>query len=722
MLRRFWLSACCVALVAVFALQLVLQARRDSVTWDEAHHLYDGYNIWRHADFGLNPEVPPLIKMADAAPLLRLHLHTPPDRHRSFKTESFFDGRDFLFSNDANRILFRARMASMTFSLLLALLVFSAATEMFSRRAGFLALALFVFDPNFIAHGALVTTDVGSALTLFAAVFFWYRWRNRPSGVRLLPVVLACGLSLITKFTGILAFPMLGVLALAELLWPDRFSGGSSADAFHTGAPQKLSSGIPSTRRHLSAQLFAGFAAVCAGSWIILWAAYRFRYAARPDGIPLNPTLAAWVPQLNSARSAHILLFLARFHVFPEAWLFGLADTKITADTYTSYFFGRVYPHGNVLYFPACFAIKSTLPLLLLFVLSLAALATGRLHAPRRVLCLTLPPALYFAVAASSNMNIGARHLLPIYPFLYVLGAGAASALADRAPRLVAAAWLAALIVWQAAATLRVHPAEMAFGNALWGGPGQVHRYLSDANVDWGQQLNDVRAWLATRGIRAAQWKAPGIIPGQPAPPAGQTTPAGAEAAARNCWFAYFPDGVIDPPQYGIPCHRLPTPETLFWLQEPTGLPSTIDGFVLISASDLAGFEFGPGPLNPYDSFNRLRPVAVIDQGVYVFRGRFNLSLASGLDHAANATLLLNRHLPQAALAEATQAVQLAPGLVPPQTVLGDTLLALHRPEDARAAYRRALRLAQTVEPALQTESAQTLQTKLASLPPENPR
>lgn len=711
MIRRFWPTAGVVALISVFAWQLVLQARRDSVTWDEAHHLYDGYNIWRHGDFGLNPEVPPLVKMADAAPLLGLRLNTPLDRHRNFKTESFFDGRDFLFSNDTNRILFRARMAAMVFSLLLALLVFAAGREMFSTLAGFLALGLFVFDPNFIAHGALVTTDVGSALTLFAAIYAWYRWRSRPSWARLLLVAVIAGLALVTKFTGVLVFPMLGLLALAELFWPGRFSA----------PPSPVASGRslrpPLARDRLLVQLAADLAVICVGSWLVLWASYRFRFAARPDNIALNPTLAAYVPHLARPLSAHVLLFFARLRVFPEAWLFGLADTKITADTYTSFFFGRVYPHGHILYFPACFAIKSTLPLLLLFVVAIVTLAVRRLRGSREVLCLTIPPVLYFVVAASSNMNIGARHLLPIYPFLYVLGAGAASALVagTRHHRPAFAAILAGLVIWQAADSVMVHPAEMAFGNGLWGGPDNVHLYLSDANVDWGQQLNDVRTWLAARGLRASGWSAPGVVPGQPAPPVSQTTLDGAESAAQNCWFVYFPDGVIDPPQYGIPCHRLPTQETLFWLQEPTSLPPAVDGLVLVSASDLAGFELGPGPLNPYDQFNRLRPIAVIDHGVYVFEGHFDLSLASGLNHAAKASLLLARHQPELARAEAMRAVALAPDLVPTQATLGDALLALNRPADARAAYQRALHLAETVQPALQTDWVPTLQAKLAA-------
>jgi 4-amino-4-deoxy-L-arabinose transferase-like glycosyltransferase len=91
---------------------------------------------------------------------------------------------------------------------------------MFSTTAAFIALGLLVFDPNFLAHGALVTTDVGSALTIFATIYAFYRWRQSPSWPRLLLIGLAAGLALVTKFTGVLVFPMLGILALCELILP----------------------------------------------------------------------------------------------------------------------------------------------------------------------------------------------------------------------------------------------------------------------------------------------------------------------------------------------------------------------------------------------------------------------------------------------------------------------------------------------------------------------
>src|SRR4051794_36762269 len=100
----------------------------------------------KHADFGLNPEHPPLVKMLAAIPLLPLNLHMPVLQGRYFKHEAFLGGKDFIFKNDFNQIIFRARVAASLLTVLLVFLVFLAAQEMFGTGAGFIALGLLVFD------------------------------------------------------------------------------------------------------------------------------------------------------------------------------------------------------------------------------------------------------------------------------------------------------------------------------------------------------------------------------------------------------------------------------------------------------------------------------------------------------------------------------------------------------------------------------------------------
>jgi len=111
----------------MIALQLTLMARANSCTWDEADHTYAGYMQWKQGDFGLNPEHPPLVKFLATLPLLKMNLKMPPLEDRPYRLQEVEGGRDFVFGNDADTILFRVRVAAMVLTLLLAVFVFLAA-------------------------------------------------------------------------------------------------------------------------------------------------------------------------------------------------------------------------------------------------------------------------------------------------------------------------------------------------------------------------------------------------------------------------------------------------------------------------------------------------------------------------------------------------------------------------------------------------------------------
>jgi tetratricopeptide (TPR) repeat protein len=650
-----------VVLLALLAFQLAWAAKRNSITWDEDDHIYAGYMSLRHGDFGLNPEHPPLVKQLAALPTLPMTLKMPLLKGREFKHEAFLGGQDFIFRNDAETVLFRARMAAALLTILLATLIFFAAREMFGSGAGLVALALFVFDPNVLAHGAVVGTDMGLSCFMFATVYAFYRYVKAPSLGRLILVGIALGLTFASKHTGILLVPILLLLSLTEI--------------FHKGETVE---GTDSAGKR-AGRLAIAFVVISALALTTLWAVYGFRYAARGDGLAMNPPLAESIHHMSRAREIRLLETVARYHLLPESYVYGLADVRIMSDYYTSYLFGKIYPHGIWFYFPAAFAIKSTLPLLFLLGLTVWMIATGRLRCWREVLFLTIPPAVHLAVAMSAGMNIGLRHILPMYPFLYALAGGAAAKLMENGRKWIYA--VAALVLFQVITTTRVFPAYMAYANELWGGPSRTYKYLSDSNVDWGQQLKSTKTYLERKGI-------------------------------KDCWFIYFAEGPVRMKDYGIPCKPLVTIGTL-WLDEELDIPPSVDGSVLISAGTLSGFEFGPGPLNPYEVFKLRQPTDVIDYAVFVFNGHFDIPLAASYSHAQKAQFLLREKRPEEALGEAQQALALAPDALKPNVLVGDVLVALKRPDEARPYYEKALTLAKTVEPEFQVGWVESLEEKL---------
>lgn len=635
--------------------------RRESQTWDEANHIFAGYRTWTDGDFGLNPEHPPLVKLLATIPLLRAQLKNPVLEERYFKEDAFLRGKEFLYQNDADKILARTRTAAAVLTLLTALVVFLATREMFGRGAAFVALILLTFDPNLLAHGALITNDVGFACFMLLSVYTFYRFVKSPAALRLVVAGASVGLALAVKHTGVLIVPILFLLALSEIL------------------RNVFASDREKITRHTLKTLVSLVLIMLIG-WVVLWSFYRFRYDARPHGLQLNPPLAEYVKGLEP-HEAWPISTMARLRILPESYLYGLVDIKLTANYYTSYVLGKVYAHSVWFYFPVTFLIKSTVGVLALSLLSLAVVVSG-LSRGREILFLLVPPGVYLVVALTAGMNIGVRHVLIVYVFVYVLIGGAAWALIRRSRR-----WayiVGALLLLHLGSSLMAFPNYIAYGNELWGGPSQTYRYLSDSNADWGQQLKSVKQYLDQRGV-------------------------------KECWFVYFAEGVAEPSYYGIPCKPLPTINTL-WLNLPIEVPESIDGPVLISAANLSGFEFGPGSLDPYDQFKRLSPTAVIDRGVFVFDGKFDLPLAAAIRKAQKAQNLVQSKQLEQALHEAQAAVALAPDSIQAQLALGDVLREMGRVEEARARYDKSLELAKTIEPEFQIRSIPGIEERLQSL------
>jgi hypothetical protein len=168
-----------------------------------------------------------------------------------------------------------------------------------------------------------------------------------------------------------------------------------------------------------------------------------------------------------------------------------------------SYLLGAQSPTGWWYMSPVALAVKTPLAELALLALALVA-AAGRLRTLRlrdmgfRWVLLLLPAACYFVAALMSHSNAGERHLLPLHPFLFIFAA--AVMLSGPVPtwRWLAVAACALLLIVE---TASVHPHYLAFFNALAGGPSGGRRYLVDSNLDWGQDVKNLKEYLDAHRI-----------------------------------------------------------------------------------------------------------------------------------------------------------------------------------------------------------------------------
>ena len=660
---RRWVMVTGVALLLlVLEGQLLYSVHQESLTWDEGDHIFAGYMSLKHHDFGLNPEHPPLVKMVAAIPLQSMNLREPQLQNRYFKSEAYLGGRDLIYGNDFNSIIFRARMFASIFALLTALLAFLTAREMFGTGAGFIALLLIVFEPNFLAHGGLVTTDTAAACCLLASIYAFYRYVKAPSWGRASVLGLAAGIFFISKHSAVLLPPMLILLAITELL-----------RGRHAGDESRMRQALRLARVFVLAGLIA------VG---IMWAGYGFRYSARPAGLQLNPPLQSTLGNLSPVEGKAITL-MARWRLLPESWIYGLADVRSVANVWPTYIFGKVYAHGMWFYFPLAFSIKATVTTLIFLLLIIYAIATRKLRGWREILFLSIPPALYFAVSMTSKLNIGIRHIILVFIFVLVLSGGAAWSLIRHDRRWT---WpVAVLLLFHVVSSLRAFPTSyMAYANELWGGPSNIHKYLTDSTTDWGQQLKAVKRYVDEHQI-------------------------------QQCWFAYTVEPAIPFRAYGIPCKTLPTMDTM-WFGLKLDTPPVIQGPVFISHLSLTFYESGSSMLSPYREFMKMKPTDVIEHGVFVYDGTFQVPYAAAFDRSVKAADLLAQHQPEQALAMAQSAIAVGPDYMMALMTLGDAQKALQKNAEARATFEKALVIARTMEPTAQEVWTPRVQQKLAGL------
>ena len=251
-------------LLALMALLQITSIRQEAQTYDEAVYISAGYAYWTTGDFRLNPEHPPLAKLLVALPLLLFHDLTAPLQSAAWKTsDQYAYAAEFIYKNrvPADTILFASRcvtiVVTLTFGLLVALWT--------KRRAGTLpalvALALFAFDPNILAHGRYATNDLYLAFFFFLAPVLWNRALRRDSLLDYGVAGIALGLACCTNVSGLLLVPIFALLCIRRTRRTRTCALGSVVAAVSicsragTQSPQSLARSVQAAARRISQAL-----------------------------------------------------------------------------------------------------------------------------------------------------------------------------------------------------------------------------------------------------------------------------------------------------------------------------------------------------------------------------------------------------------------------------------------------------------------------------------
>lgn len=460
--RRFGLIT--TLLLVTMAATQVGSAIIESPTNDEPTHLTAGYIYLTTGDYNMSPAHPPLGRVLAALPLLAMPLERlSPDR-------AWLDLPKFLWGNGvpAEKIFLCARLVIVALTILFGFYLAWWTRRRFGPAVALIALTFFAFDPNLIAHGHYVTTDLIVSLMIFLTCTFWADFLEAPSWKNMLLSSIFLGCALVSKFSGAFLLLVLPMLYLAA--W--RRNGGR---AFFTWRGAIVTAVL-----------------MAAGAGLVVGVSYG------PEVRPLLSSLGRAVLHGGFSSATQARAALLNFGYFKGMHQLAQDDT----NGHAAYLLGHFSTSGGWNYFPVAFLVKTSTGVLLACVIAALALVRHRRRLSDLSLwCLALTAATYFAIAMYSSIDIGIRHILPVYPLLYVL---LGFALVNYTPALLKKArpWtIAALLSMVAAESLVTYPHYLAFFNWPSGGPARGADYLLDSNIDWGQDVQGLGHFVAVHHL-----------------------------------------------------------------------------------------------------------------------------------------------------------------------------------------------------------------------------
>ena len=446
-------------LTGIGAARVVATYHVFSQVTDEPAHLATGMEWLQYGAYSFEPLHPPLARVAVAiGPYLAgLRLQD----HRNL----WIEGNELLFARDRYlHNLSLARAGVLPFFLLATFMVWYWTHTRYGDGPALVAIFLFTTSPVVLAHAGLATTDMAAAATFTLALFTYINFLEKPSYLRASILGIAVALAVLSKFSTLLFLPACG-LTIFITRW------------------LVLRRAKQTTR--IGGRVIALAALVM---FLVVWAGYRFSLSSATTAAA-RPHYA--IDQLVGATGTlHNIAYAAAESPFIPAPAFfqGLAKVRFKESTgHKSYLLGHIRETGWWYFFLVALAVKSTIPFLILAILGTVYL----LRQPDRdwiAIAPVVAAATLLLVCLPSRINIGIRHILPIFPLLAIIGGVGACRLWSRMkPKYAGAAVILALLAWQLVSSIRAHPDYLAYFNEFAG--SHPDKILLDSDLDWGQDL-----------------------------------------------------------------------------------------------------------------------------------------------------------------------------------------------------------------------------------------
>lgn len=485
-----------VVFLAVHFAVAVGSKRNESTTSDELAHLTAGFSYWQNHDYRLHPENGNLPQRWAALPAWLMGAKFPDLAGNDYwrTSDAWVIGHQFFYETGEDHFprLMAGRAMIALFSVGIGILIFCWSRKFFGDAGGLLSLGFFAFCPGFLANGALVTSDVCMTFFFLAATGAWWRHLHAGNARSWWISALIFGLAFIAKYSAVLLLPVFAVMSLVRIGTPTALRLGGRTFTTPAG---KLGAIVLSGIGHA--------VIACA----VIWVFYGFRFSAfNPSLPPADHFIRPWAAMMGDIEAGRLIDAIARFRALPEGFLYGFGYVLNTVKVRAAFLNGDYSLTGWPSFFVWTFFLKTTLPVILACVgaIGLALLrwrSRGASTMRRDLYRLTPLLALfgvYWLFSVTSRLNIGHRHILPIYPILFI-GLGAFGWTAFFQTRALRAAVIA-LLGWHAVEAASIAPHYLAYFNEIAGGPKNGRHHLVDSSLDWGQDLPGLATWLQKHG------------------------------------------------------------------------------------------------------------------------------------------------------------------------------------------------------------------------------
>ena len=509
-------AVCAAVLLAAFALQAVTSMARKSVTTDEVVHLPAGYSYLKTCDFRMNPEHPPLIKVIAALPLLAMDVDGGLDKKewearveekqgvKLFNTDDEWDyGWWFLFHwNDAKTVIFWGRVMMVAMSLGAGLLVFFWARELYGNAAGLFALFLFCFSPNILAHARLVNTDMGLAFFCLLALYCFDRALRKTTPVRVALAGLTLGLALLVKYSALPILPVFFILTIVRIVQKTPVRAGLTGESEIAERGRRIFPYVA---------LWVGVLLV---TWAVIWAGYGFKFRAiDTDNRDVQEVFRTSLPlEMDSVNNEPSFWrhtrepykFAMEHKLLPQAFLYGFHYITHSTSGRRAFLDGEHSVLGWRHYFIMTLLYKTPVPTLVFLGVTLLLtfwLSRGRWYYEMPLIIFFI---VFYAVALSSNINIGHRHILPILPVIFIFVSKLINYIQRslRSLTVLPAVIFGLLAGWYLVGTILIWPDYLTYFNEPSGGADKGYEHLTDSNIDWGQDLVQLKEFMDEHNIK----------------------------------------------------------------------------------------------------------------------------------------------------------------------------------------------------------------------------